>query len=191
MGGGSSPWHPGRFPGPSATPRCWRCCGMPRGVEVLGEVRERVWAAVRAGAHLRQAAESVGVSYDAARGWLADCGGVIPAPSRAGRSGCAYRRLSIGDRETIGLMLAAGHTVTEIADEVEVHKVHGQPGTAPPCRPQRDLSSADRAGPGRGQRPNRSCPAAEAVPAGAAARSCCGRAEEEVVAAGDLGPVAS
>ena len=95
---------------------------MPRGVEVLGDVRERVWAAVRAGAHLRQAAESVGVSYDAARGWLADCGGVIPAPSRAGRPGCAYRRLSIGDRETIGLMLAAGHTVTEIADEVEVHK---------------------------------------------------------------------
>jgi transposase, IS30 family len=91
---------------------------MPHGVEV----RERVWLAVRPGVHLREAAESVGVSYDAARGWLADGGGVIPPPSRAGRPGSAYRRLTVEDRETIGLMLAAGHTVTEIADEVEVHK---------------------------------------------------------------------
>jgi IS30 family transposase len=95
---------------------------MPHGVEVLGEARERVWLAVRTGVHLRVAAESVGVSYDAARLWLADCGGVIPPPSRAGRPGCAYRRLTVGDRETIGLMLAAGHTVTSIADAVEVHK---------------------------------------------------------------------
>lgn len=95
---------------------------MPRGVEVVGEVRERVWAAVRAGAHVRDAAESVGVSYDAARGWLADCGGVIPPPSRAGRAGCSYRRLTVTDRETIGLMLAAGHTQSEIADMVGVHK---------------------------------------------------------------------
>ena len=79
---------------------------MPHGVEVLGEVRGRVWAAVRAGVHLREAAESVGVSYDAARGWLADCGGVIPPPSRAGRPGCAYRRLTVTDRETIGLRRA-------------------------------------------------------------------------------------
>jgi IS30 family transposase len=95
---------------------------VPHGVEVLGEVRERVWAAVRSGVHLRQAAESVGVSYDAARGWLADGGGVIPPPSRAGRPGCAYRRLTGEDRETIGLMLAAGHTVSEIAVELGVHK---------------------------------------------------------------------
>jgi IS30 family transposase len=95
---------------------------MPHGVEVLSGVREQVWAAVRGGVHLREAAESVGVSYDAARGWLADCGGVIPPPSRAGRPGCAYRRLTVDDRETIGLMLAGGHTLIEIAEEVEVHK---------------------------------------------------------------------
>ena len=86
---------------------------MPHGVVVLGEVRGRVWAAVRGGAHLREAAESVGVSYVAARLWLADCGGVIPPPSRAGRPGRGYRRLTVTDRETIGLMLAARHTLSE------------------------------------------------------------------------------
>jgi IS30 family transposase len=89
---------------------------------VLGVDREQVWAGVRAGAHLREAAESGGVSERAARGWLADCGGVIPPPSRAGRPGCAYRRLTVEDRETIGLMLAARHTLTEIADELGMHK---------------------------------------------------------------------
>ncbi len=93
---------------------------MGHGVLVLDVERERVWEAVRAGAHLRDAAESVGVSYDAARGWLRDCGGVIPPPSRAGRPGCAYRRLTVTDRETIGLMLAAKHTLTEIAKELGV-----------------------------------------------------------------------
>lgn len=95
---------------------------MPNGVEVLGAVREELWAGVRAGLHLREAAESVGVSYDAARGWLRDCGGVIPPSSRAGRAGCAYRRLTVTDRETIGLMLAAGRTLTEIATLLGVHK---------------------------------------------------------------------
>ena len=95
---------------------------MPQGVEVLGGDRQLVWAAVRAGMDLREAAESAGVSERAARGWLADCGGVIPPSSRAGRSGCAYRRLTVHDRETIGLMLAAKHTLTEIADELGMHK---------------------------------------------------------------------
>lgn len=95
---------------------------MPHGVEVLGEVREKVWAGVRAGVHLREAAESAGVSYDAARLWLRDCGGVIPPSSRAGRAGCAYRRLTVTDRETIGLMLAAGHTQCQVAEAIGVHK---------------------------------------------------------------------
>jgi transposase, IS30 family len=95
---------------------------MGHGVLVLGAERERVWDAVRAGMHLRDAAASVGVSYDAARMWLRDCGGVIPAPSRAGRPGRAYRRLNATDRETIGLMLAAKHTLSEIAEELGVDK---------------------------------------------------------------------
>ena len=89
---------------------------------VLGAERERVWAAVRAGVHLRDAAASVGVSYEAARLWLRDCGGVIPPPSRAGRPGCSYRRLTATDRETIALMLAARHTLSEIAAELGVDK---------------------------------------------------------------------
>ena len=93
---------------------------MPHGVEVLGEVREKVWAGVRAGVHLREAAESAGVSYDAARLWLRDCGGVIPPLSRAGRPGCSYRRLRATDRETIGLRLAAKATQAEIAAELGV-----------------------------------------------------------------------
>src|SRR4051812_27820582 len=79
---------------------------------VLGTDRELVWQGVRAGMHLRVAAASVGVSYDAARGWVRDCGGVVPPPSRAGRSGTCYRRLSATDRDTIGLMLAAKRTLT-------------------------------------------------------------------------------
>ena len=94
---------------------------MPHGVEVLGGVRGRVWEAVRAGMHLREAAASCGVSYEAARGWLRDCGGVIPPRSRAGRPGRAYRRLTVTDRETIGLMLAAKHPLAEIARELGVH----------------------------------------------------------------------
>lgn len=95
---------------------------MPHGVVVLGGVRDQVWAGVRAGLHLRVAAESVGVSYDAARLWLRDCGGVIPPASRAGRVGCSYRRLSVVDRETIGLRLASGWSLSRIADELGVHR---------------------------------------------------------------------
>ena len=95
---------------------------VPHGVEVLAGTRERVWAAFRESGRLKEAAESCGVSYDAARGWLAGCGGVIPPPSRAGRPGCRYRRLTVEERETIGLMLAAGHGVSEVARAVGRHK---------------------------------------------------------------------
>ena len=95
---------------------------VPHGVEVLAGTRERVWTEFRRTGRLKEAAESFGVSYDAARLWLAGCGGVIPAPSRAGRPGCRYRRLTVEERETIGLMLAAGHGVSEIARVVGRNK---------------------------------------------------------------------
>ena len=88
---------------------------MPHGVEVLAGTREQLWALFRSGMALQEAAESVGVSYEAARRWLAGCGGVLPTPSRAGRPGCAYRRLSAQERETIGLMLAADESISDIA----------------------------------------------------------------------------
>ena len=88
---------------------------MPHGVTIRGAVRERFWALVRAGVDPDEAAPRVGVSLWAGRKWLADGGGVIPPPSRAGRPGCSYHRMTAGERETIGLMHAAGHSDAAIA----------------------------------------------------------------------------
>jgi hypothetical protein len=38
---------------------------MPRGVEILAGTRERLWASVRAGVDPKEAAASLGVSYEA------------------------------------------------------------------------------------------------------------------------------
>jgi IS30 family transposase len=81
---------------------------MSRGVEVRRGVREAFWALLRGGVHPDIAAAQVGVSVGAGRRWLADRGGVIPSSSRGGRAGCRYHRLTFEQRETIGLMLAAG-----------------------------------------------------------------------------------
>lgn len=95
---------------------------MTHGVEILAGRREQLWTLFRSGMPLQEAAESVGVSYEAARHWLAGCGGVIPSPSRAGRPGCRYRRLTAEEREIIGLMLAADHSDVEIAAVLGRHK---------------------------------------------------------------------
>jgi transposase, IS30 family len=95
---------------------------VPHGVEILSGTRDELWRLFRAGGDLRLAAESLGVSYDAARSWLAGCGGVIPPPSRAGRAGCRYRRLTAEERETIGLMIAAGHNDKQIGDHLDRHR---------------------------------------------------------------------
>src|SRR5205814_687305 len=94
---------------------------MPHGVWVSGEVRERFWAAVRGGASTTVSAELVGVSGAVGKRWLTDRGGMIPAPSRAGRAGCGYRRLSADERETIGLMVAAGAADVRIAEQLGRH----------------------------------------------------------------------
>jgi IS30 family transposase len=95
---------------------------VPHGVQVLGAAREVFWTAVRDGAHPDSAAVLAGVSIGAGRRWLADRGGVIPSKSRAGMPGCAYRRLTFEQRETIGLMLAAGRTDAQIARTVGCHR---------------------------------------------------------------------
>jgi transposase, IS30 family len=95
---------------------------VPHGVQVLGAAREVFWAAVRAGTHPDAAAVEAGVSVGAGRRWLADRGGVIPGPSRAGRPGCRYHRLTFEQRESIGLLLAAGHTDAQIAQVVGCHR---------------------------------------------------------------------
>jgi IS30 family transposase len=94
---------------------------VPHGVQVLGAAREVFWSAVRAGVHPDAAAVAAGVSVGAGRRWLADRGGVIPPRTRAGRPGCAYRRLTFEQRETIGLLLAAQRTDVEIARAVGCH----------------------------------------------------------------------
>ena len=88
---------------------------MTSGVVIARSVREEFWAVVRAGVHPDVAAVRVGVSLWAGRRWLAQRGGVIPPPSRAGRAGCGYRRLSAEQRETIGLRIAAGDSDAQIA----------------------------------------------------------------------------
>jgi IS30 family transposase len=64
------------------------------------------------------AAEALGLSGSVGRRWLVDRGGVIPPPSRAGHPRCRYRRLSGDERETIALLLAAGHSDAQIAAEI-------------------------------------------------------------------------
>ena len=91
---------------------------MPHGVWISSGVRAEFWSLVRAGVHPSVAAEQVGVSPAIGKRWLADRGGVIPPPSRAGRLGCRYRRLTTEERETIALRLAAGRSDAEIAAEL-------------------------------------------------------------------------
>lgn len=81
-------------------------------------VREPFWALVRSGVHPDEAAVRVGMSRWAARKWLADRGGVIPSPSRAGQPGRCYTRLTPDERDTIAVMHAAGASNTAIAHEL-------------------------------------------------------------------------
>lgn len=86
---------------------------MPRGVEVPREVRRRFWAGVRAGVSPSEAAEAVGVSTAVGRRWLVKAGGVIPYVEEP-----TGLRLALGERETIGLMAAAGASMRAIAVEI-------------------------------------------------------------------------
>jgi transposase, IS30 family len=148
---------------------------MAHGVEVLAGTREQLWASFRAGVDLKDAAASFGVSYDAARRWLTGCGGVIPRPSRAGRSGCAYRRLTLEERETIGLMLAAGHSITKIARALgrdkstisrERRRHVGRDGSYRPLTAQKRAEATARTGHARARRLARPGPLRSAVVAG-------------------------
>jgi transposase, IS30 family len=76
-------------------------------------VRERLWAARRAGVPLERAAAVVGVSSQVARRWVAEAGGVAPrwvAPSGV--------RLSLAEREEIAVGLAAGESLAAIGRRI-------------------------------------------------------------------------
>ena len=173
---------------------------MPHGVEVLAGTREQLWASLRAGVDLEEAAGSLGVSYEAARRWLAGCGGVIPPPSRAGRAGCRYRRLTIEERETIGLMLAAGHSITAVAAALDRDKStisrerrrHGnRDGSYRPLTAQKRAETTARTAHARVRRLAQSGPLRRYVVAGLEQRRRGLRVQPATVAAGDRGSVAS
>jgi IS30 family transposase len=83
---------------------------MPRGVVVPREVRRGFWAGVRAGDSPSEAAEAIGVSAAIGRRWLIKAGGVIPYAQEP-----TGLRLSLAERETIGLRTAAGASMRAIA----------------------------------------------------------------------------
>jgi transposase, IS30 family len=76
-------------------------------------VRERLWAARRAGVPLERAAAAVGVSPRTARVWVGEAGGVPPRWARV--SGV---RLSLAEREEIAVGLAAGVPMAAIGRRI-------------------------------------------------------------------------
>jgi transposase, IS30 family len=83
---------------------------MTRGVQVSRAARRGFWAGVRSGLSPSEAAVAVGASQRAGRVWIVEAGGVMERA--ADPSGF---RLSPQERETIGLMNAAGSSFREIA----------------------------------------------------------------------------
>jgi transposase, IS30 family len=90
---------------------------VPHGVLVPREVRREFWGLVRGGLTPAQAAVELGVSQAAGNKWFRDAGGVLPRvdacpedPSR--------RTITLAERESIGLLRAAGMGVRAIAREL-------------------------------------------------------------------------
>jgi transposase, IS30 family len=90
---------------------------VPHGVLVPREVRREFWGLVRGGLTPAQAAVELGVSRAAGNKWFRDAGGVLPRvdacpedPSR--------RTITLAERESIGLLRAAGMGVRAIAREL-------------------------------------------------------------------------
>jgi transposase, IS30 family len=90
---------------------------VPHGVLVPREVRREFWGLVRGGLTPAQAAVELGVSKAAGNKWFRDAGGVLPRvdacpedPSR--------RTITLAERESIGLLRAAGMGVRAIAREL-------------------------------------------------------------------------
>jgi transposase, IS30 family len=90
---------------------------VPHGVLVPREVRGEFWGLVRGGLTPAQAAVELGVSKAAGNKWFRDAGGVLPrvdaCPADASR-----RTITLAERESIGLLRAAGMGVRAIAREL-------------------------------------------------------------------------
>jgi IS30 family transposase len=80
---------------------------VPHGVLVSREVRREFWGLVRGGLTPAQAAVELGVSHDAGNRWFRDAGGVLPRAD-ACVEGPSRRTITLAERESIGLLRAAG-----------------------------------------------------------------------------------
>lgn len=87
---------------------------MPHGVLVPREVRRRFWAGVRSGLSPSEAALEIGASSSAGRRWIIQAGGVMGTSTEM-----TGLRLTLEERETIGLRNAAGASMREIAAELK------------------------------------------------------------------------
>ena len=90
---------------------------MPHGVLVSREVRREFWGLVRGGLTPAQAAVELGVSKAAGNKWFRDAGGVLP-PADACVEDPSRRTITLAERESIGLLRAAGMGVRAIAREL-------------------------------------------------------------------------
>ncbi|WP_425577455.1 IS30 family transposase [Nocardioides endophyticus] len=90
------------------------------------EVQKAFWRQVAAGLSTESAAVAVGVSRPVAYRWFAASGGVMPARQireSPPASSCSHgRRLSAADREDIAHLNRLGRTLSEIAEEIGLHK---------------------------------------------------------------------
>lgn len=103
-------------------------------------VQQELWALVRSGLVVAEAAESVGVSKTVAWRWFRHVGGVMPEPFRAGRPIVGAGRLSFQEREEISCRRAAGVGVRVTRGVGVCH----EPDEAPTARERRAISSASR-----------------------------------------------
>lgn len=118
---------------------------MPRGVEVPREVRRGFWVGVRAGESPSDAAVAVGASAPMGRQWLVKAGGVIPYCEEP-----TGLRLSLAEREEIGLLAAAGASMRAIAvavgrDVSTISREFARNGGRAGYRPLRAQLRAERA----------------------------------------------
>jgi IS30 family transposase len=86
---------------------------MTRGVEVPREVRRCFWVGLRSGLSPSESAELVGVSPPIGRQWLVKAGGVIPYCVEP-----TGLRLSLAERESIGLLARTDASMRAIAGEL-------------------------------------------------------------------------
>jgi transposase, IS30 family len=90
---------------------------VPHGVLVPREVRGEFWGLVRGGLTPAQAAVELGVSKAAGNKWFRDAGGVLPRVD-ACPADPSRRTITLAERESIGLLRAAGMGVRAIAREL-------------------------------------------------------------------------